>query len=168
MPLGACFKIALVYDEPFWRADGLSGQSFSPGSPANLTIDSCTDTGTPGVLTVITEGPVARQIGKLTADERKKAVLDAVAERFGDKALSPVEYLEQNWAVERYSGGAMISHTPPGVLTEFGPALREPCGRIHWAGTETSAKMYGFIDGAVRSGERVATEVMQHEAMTVA
>jgi monoamine oxidase len=168
MPLGACFKIALVYDEPFWRAEGLSGQSFAPGSPANLTIDSCTDTGTPGVLTVITEGPVARQIGKLSAEERRKVVLDAVAERFGDKALSPVDYLEQNWAIERYSGGAMISHTPPGVLTEFGPALREPCGRIHWAGTETSAKMYGFIDGAVRSGERAAAEVIQREAMTVA
>jgi monoamine oxidase len=62
----------------------------------------------------------------------------------------------------------MIGHTPPGVLTEFGPALREPCGRIHSAGTETSAKMYGFIDGAVRSGERAATEVIQREAMTVA
>jgi monoamine oxidase len=168
MPLGAVFKIALVYDEPFWRADGLSGQSFAPGSPANLTIDSCTDTGNPGVLTVITEGPVARQIGRLTADERKKAVLDAVAERFGDKARSPVDYLEQNWAVERYSGGGMIAHSPPGVLTEFGPALREPCGRIHWAGTESSAVMYGFIDGAVRSGERAATEVMEREAMTVA
>ena len=57
---------------------------------------------------------------------------------------------------------------PPGVLTEFGPALREPCGRIHWAGTETSAKMYGFIDGAVRSGERAAAEVIQREAMTMA
>jgi monoamine oxidase len=168
MPLGAVFKIALVYDEPFWRADGLSGQSFAPGSLANLTIDSCTDTGTPGVLTVITEGPVARRMGELTAGERKNAVLDAVAERFGDKARSPVDYLEQNWAVERYSGGGMIAHTPPGVLTEFGPALREPCGRIHWAGTESSAVMYGFIDGAVRSGERAATEVMEREAMTVA
>jgi monoamine oxidase len=168
MPLGAVFKIALVYDEPFWRADGLSGQSFAPGSPANLTIDSCTDTGNPGVLTVITEGPVARRIGELSAGERKKAVLDAVGERFGDKARSPVDYLEQNWAVERYSGGGMICHAPPGVLTEFGTALREPCGRIHWAGTETSAVMYGFIDGAVRSGERAATEVMEREAMTVA
>jgi monoamine oxidase len=168
MPLGAVFKIALVYDEPFWRADGLSGQSFAPGSLANLTIDSCTDTGTPGVLTVITEGPVARRMGELTAGERKNEVLDAVAERFGDKARSPVDYLEQNWAVERYSGGGMIAHTPPGVLTEFGPALREPCGRIHWAGTESSAVMYGFIDGAVRSGERAATEVMEREAMTVA
>jgi monoamine oxidase len=168
MPLGAVFKIALIYDEPFWRADGLSGQSFAPGSMANLTIDSCTDAGRPGVLTVITEGPVARQMTKLPDDERKKAVLAAVAERFGDKALTPVEYVEQNWSVERYSGGGMIAHTPPGVLTEFGPALREPCGRIHWAGTETSAVMYGFIDGAVRSGERAAAEVMEREAMTVA
>lgn len=167
MPLGAVFKIALVYDEPFWRADGLSGQSFAPGSPANLTIDSCTDTGRPGVLTVITEGPVARRIGQLTDAERRKAVLDAVAERFGDKAQSPVDYVEQNWTVERYSGGGMISHAPTGVLTEFGPALREPCGRIHWAGTESSAVMYGFIDGAVRSGERAAAEVMAREAVPV-
>lgn len=65
------------------------------------------------------------------------------------------------------SGGGMIAHTPPGVLTEFGPALREPCGRIHWAGTETSAVMYGFIDGAVRSGERAAAEVIEHEATAV-
>ncbi|OBF28906.1 monoamine oxidase [Mycobacterium sp. ACS1612] len=168
MPSGAVYKIALIYDEPFWRADGLSGQSFAPGSMANLTIDSCTDTATPGVLTVITEGPVARRMTKLPDGERRQAVLAAVAERFGDKARMPVEYVEHNWSVERYSGGGMISHTPPGVLTEFGPALREPCGRIHWAGTETSAAMYGFIDGAVRSGERAAAEVMAREAMTVA
>lgn len=167
MPGGAVYKIALVYDEPFWRADGMSGQSFAPGSMAQVTIDSCTDTGKPGVLTAIAEGSIARQMTKLSADERKRAVLDAVAKRFGDKALSPLEYVEQNWTVERYSGGGMIAHTPPGVLTQFGPALREPCGRIHWAGTETSAVMYGFIDGAVRSGERAAGEVMQLDAVAV-
>ncbi|MDG4663762.1 flavin monoamine oxidase family protein [Mycobacterium sp. 236(2023)] len=168
MPSGAVFKIALIYNEPFWRADGLSGQSFAPGSAANLTIDSCTDTGTPGILTVITEGPEARDLCKLSEADRRRAVLSAVAERFGDKALDPVDYLEQNWTVERYSGGGMISHTPPGVLTEFGPALRDPCGRIHWAGTESSALMYGFIDGAVRSGERAAIEVVEHEAFAQA
>jgi monoamine oxidase len=168
MPLGAVIKIALVYDEPFWRADGLSGQSFAPGSPANLTIDSCTDTGRPGVLTVITEGPVARRVTRLGAYARRLLVLDAVAERFGDKARSPVDYVEQDWSVERYSGGGMISHAPPGVLTEFGPALREPCGRIHWAGTESSPVMCGFIDGAIRSGERAAREVMERERAGVA
>lgn len=160
MPLGAVFKIALIYDEPFWRTAGLSGQSFAPGSPANLTIDSCTDSGRPGILTVITEGPVARAIGRLTAAERRAAVLDSVAQRFGSTALSPAEYLEHDWSAEPYSGGGMISHAPPGVLTEFGHVLRAPCGRIHWAGTETSSVMYGFIDGAVRSGERAAAEVL--------
>jgi monoamine oxidase len=61
----------------------------------------------------------------------------------------------------------MLSHAPPGVLTEFGPALREPCGRIHWAGTESSHVMCGWVDGAVRSGERAATEVMQRERVAV-
>ena len=163
MPLGAVFKIALVYDEPFWRADGLSGQSFGANGAVGLTIDSCTDTASPGMLTVITEGPEARKLSKLTDDERKKAVMDGVVERFGEKARSPIDYVEQNWSVERYSGGGMIAHAPPGVLTEFGPSLREPCGRIHWAGTETSPVMYGFIDGAVRSGERAAAEVMEHD-----
>jgi len=169
MPSGAVYKIALVYDEPWWRADGLSGQSFAPGSMANLTIDASTDKPSPAILCVITEGPVARKMTKLSEEERRKGVIDAVVERFGEKARNVADYVEQNWTIERYSGGGMIAHAPPGVLTEFGPSLREPCGRIHWAGTESSAIMYGFIDGAIRSGERAAVEVMEHDkAMTVA
>lgn len=165
MPLGAVIKIGLVYDEPFWRDAGLSGQSFEPGSPATLTIDSCTDSVPPGILTVITEGPVARRLSRMDPADRRSAVIDAVASRFGAPARSFVEYLEQDWSIERYSGGGMISHAPPGVLTEFGHALREPCGRVHWAGTESSAIMHGWIDGAVRSGERAAAEVMNCEGM---
>ena len=61
MPSGAVYKISVVYDTAFWRADGLCGQSAAPGSPATLTIDACTDTGTPGIMCVITEGPAARK-----------------------------------------------------------------------------------------------------------
>ena len=57
----------------------------------------------------------------------------------------------------------MISHAPTGVLTEFGYALREPCGRIHWAGTESSAVMCGWVDGAIRSREHAAEEVLARE-----
>jgi monoamine oxidase len=35
-------------------------------------------------------------------------------------------------------------------------------GRIHWAGTETSEVFMGYMDGAVRSGERAAREVRAH------
>ncbi|ORB82999.1 monoamine oxidase [Mycobacterium kansasii] len=168
MPSGAVVKISTVYDEPFWRRDGLSGQSAAPGSLATVTIDGCPDTGTPGVLVVVIEGPTARQYERLDEAGRRQAVLDALVERFGAKAGKPVDYIEQNWSREPYSGGGMISHAPPGVLTQFGHALRRPCGRIHWAGTETSATMCGWIDGAIRSGERAASEVMMTETLTVA
>jgi monoamine oxidase len=168
MPSGAIYKINIVYDEPFWRADGLSGQSAAPGTPAPVTIDSCTDTGSPGVLCVIIEGPPARQMTTMAEDERRGLILSELAGRFGAKARSPIDFIEQNWTIERYSGGGMISHAPPGVLTEFGPALREPCGRIHWAGTESSAVMCGWVDGAVRSGERAAAEAMADERLAVA
>jgi monoamine oxidase len=91
-----------------------------------------------------------------------------LVDRFGSKAGAPVGYHEQNWCIERYSGGGMISHAPTGVLTQFGRALRESCGLIHWAGTEISAVMCGWVDGAVRSGERAATEVLALETATVA
>ncbi|OMB92543.1 monoamine oxidase [Mycobacterium sp. NS-7484] len=168
MPSGAVFKTSVVYDTAFWRADGLCGQSAAPGSPATLTIDACTDTGVPGIMCVITEGPVARRLGLLDAAQRKATVIGELVNRFGTKAASPVSYHEQDWTLERYSGGGMISHAPPGVLTEFGHALRVPCGRIHWAGSESSAVMCGWIDGAVRSGERAAAEVMAADSVVAA
>jgi monoamine oxidase len=163
MPSGAVIKISAIYDEPFWRADGLSGQSAAPGSAATLTIDACTDSGNPGIMCVITEGPAARRLTELEAAERKAVVIGELVDRFGSKARSPVGYHEQNWTTDRYSGGGMISHAPTGVLTEFGYAMREPCGRIHWAGTESSAVMCGWVDGAIRSGERAAEEVLARE-----
>jgi monoamine oxidase len=160
MPSGAVIKTSVIYDEPFWRADGLSGQSAAPGTPATLTIDACTDTGNPGIMCAITEGPAARRLTDLGESERKALIIGELVSRFGQKASAPVEYHEQNWTLERYSGGGMISHTPTGVLTEYGRALRAPCGRVHWAGTESSAVMCGWIDGAIRSGERAAAEVV--------
>ncbi|MGB9306826.1 MAG: FAD-dependent oxidoreductase [Mycobacterium sp.] len=164
MPGGAILKTSIFYDEPFWRADGLSGQSAAPGTPATLTIDACTDTAVPGIMCVITEGGAARELTRLGEADRKAAVIGELVDRFGEKASAPVEYHEQNWTIERYSGGGMISHTSTGVLTEYGPALRAPCGRIHWAGTESSAIMCGWVDGAIRSGERAASEVMAAES----
>jgi len=130
----AIVKISVVCDQPFWRADGLSGQTASPGSLATLTIDACTDTGTPRVMCVITEGPAARRLGRLAPADRQAAVVGELVDRFGDRAGSPAGYHEQERTVERYSGGGMISHAPTGVLTEFGYTLCEPCGRIRRPG----------------------------------
>jgi monoamine oxidase len=167
IPSGAVIKTSIFYDEPFWRADGLSGQSAAPGTPATLTIDACTNTADPGIMCAITEGPAARRLTQLDEAERKAVVIGELVDRFGDKAKAPLEYHEQNWTLDRYSGGGMIGHAPTGVLTEYGYTLRPPCGRVHWAGTESSAIMCGWIDGAVRSGERAAAELLAAETAAV-
>ena len=53
-----------------------------------------------------------------------------------------------------------MAHWAPGMISQFGAALRKPVGRIHWAGTETATVSHGTIDGAIRSGERAALEIV--------
>ena len=153
-------KTLVVYDEPFWRSDGFSGQSAQPNSAAEVTIDASPSSGTPGVIASFTFGPVAERVGALDEKERRRAVLDALAYRFGPRAAWPSEFIETAWRTEEWTRGCSMAHLPPGILTRYGPLIRQPLGRIHWAGTETSTVSHGAIDGAVRSGERAASEIL--------
>ena len=87
-------------------------------------------------------------------------MLQDLAGLFGEQALRPKDYVEKNWADEEWTRGCPVAYMPPGVLSDFGTAIREPVGRIHWAGTETATFWNGYMDGAVSSGERVAKEVV--------
>jgi monoamine oxidase len=112
------------------------------------------------VLTAYIWGPPARHHAAVPDAERRKVFLDGLVKRFGPKAAVPTHYQEVDWAAQRWTRGDMCSHYAPGVLTGFGRALRQPCGRIHWAGTETATLWAGSIEGAIRSGERAADEAM--------
>jgi len=154
-------KTLIVYDSAFWRDDGFSGQSAEPGSAAEVTLDASPPSGVPGVLASFTFGPVATRVDAMVPGDRRKAVLDALARRFGPRAASPAEFVETAWWSEEWSRGCSMAHMPPGVLTRYGTLLREPMGRVHWAGTETAGISHGAIDGAVRSGVRAAREITQ-------
>ena len=163
MPLGTIWKIAVVYDTPWWREDGLTGQSLDVESALPLTLDGCAATTPPGILNAFAMGPSARRLTALTRPERRAAAIAALTTRFGSRAGDAREYLEQDWTTEPWIGGGMFSRLGPGILTEFGHVLRAPVGRVHWAGTETATVTHGGIDGAIRSGERVAREVVAAE-----
>lgn len=160
MPVGSVLKVVTMYDEPFWRADGLTGQSFAADEPVGATFDGGTDTGKPGLLISFVFGPNARELGRLTQEERQRTIVETLAKRFGPRAGSPSLYHEIEWSDELWTQGGIFAHFPPGVLTSFGSVLREPVGRIHWAGTETSSAFHGSINGAIESGERAAREVL--------
>jgi monoamine oxidase len=153
-------KTLVVYDEPFWRAAGFSGQTSEPGSASEVTLDASPVSGSPGVIASFTFGPVAERVDALDPAVRRQAVLDALTARLGPRAATPVEYIETAWWQEPWTRGCSMAHFPPGLLTRYGSLLEEPFGRVHWAGTETSKTSHGSIDGAVRSGERAASEIL--------
>lgn len=157
---GAVIRVHTVHPEPFWRGQQLSGQTLAPQSPVAVTIDQTPHSGRPGVLSSYAFGPSALHLGRLDAGQRRELWLAALAERFGPQALTPTDYLETDWSAEPWSLGGMMAHFAPGVLTTYGSALRRPVGRIHWAGTESATLMHGLMEGAVRSGERAAHEVL--------
>jgi len=161
MPHGTLAKAEAVYDRPFWRDAGLSGQAVSDTGPVRTTFDNSPPDGRPGVLFGFVGGSDARHWMRRSASARRAAVLDALATFFGERARHPRSYVEDNAATdEPWIRGCPTVNLPPGVLSDFGPAIRAPVGRVHWAGSETSTFWAGYMDGAVRSGERVAREVL--------
>jgi monoamine oxidase len=153
-------KTLIVYDEPFWRDAGFSGQTAGAGTAAEVTLDASPAPGAPGVIASFTFGPVAERTDKLDPDVRRKAVLDELVARFGPRAASPSDYVETAWKQEEWTRGCTMAHFAPGILTRYGMLLREPFDRVHWAGTETATVSHGAMDGAVRSGERAAVEIL--------
>lgn len=114
-------------------------------------------------ITCFMVGEPARRWGELPRAERDKAVLDQIEKGFGKfaKVEQPLEIMEQEWMKEQWSQGCPCPVMPPGVMTELGNALRSSVGRLHFVGTETAYEWKGYMDGAVRSGERGANEVLQ-------
>jgi monoamine oxidase len=153
-------KTLIVYDEAFWRGDGFSGQTAEPNSVAEVTLDASPLSGTPGIIASFNFGAVAKRVDALDPAARRQAVIDKLTARLGPRAASPTDYVETAWWEEEWTRGCSMAHFTPGTLTRYGHLLREPWGRVHWAGTETATVSHGAMDGAVRSGERAASEIL--------
>lgn len=160
MRMGALTKCFAIYDEPFWRADGLTGEALSDRSPAGLTFDVSPVDGSCGVLLGFVGGDDARAHAARSEADGRAAVLDGFARIYGPRALEPEGWAQRAWAAERWSGGGPVAIAPPGALTAGGAALREPAGRVLWAGTETADRWGGYIEGAVGAGERAAAQAL--------
>jgi len=160
LPQGNLTKVAAVYDRPFWRDAGLTGTAVSTDGFVNATFDDTPPGGSPGVIFGFVGGDNSRAFNQLPEPARREAVLSQFVQFFGAPAANAIGYLESNWASERWSRGCPVGIPGPGLLTGLGPALRKPVGKIHWAGSETSTYWNGYMDGAVRSGERAAAEVL--------
>ena len=157
--MGSVIKYVAAYERPFWREAGFSGEVVSD---TGITVTTFDDT--------LARRPArrpwsrsatarpARDWSGRTPEERRAAVLAEFVRFFGPQAAKPVDFVEKNWNDDPWSRGCYVGVAGPGTLTAFGEALRTPCGRIHWSGTETATEWMGYLDGAIQSGGRAAAE----------
>lgn len=157
---GTLTKVAAVYDRPFWRDAGLNGTAVATGGPVSATFDDSPQDGSLGVIFGFVGGDWARTYNAMSPASRRQAVLNQFSTFFGPEAATPRDYFETSWSSEQWTRGCPVGILAPGVLLAYGSRIRAPVGRLHWAGTETANYWNGYMDGAVRSGERAASEVL--------
>ncbi|XP_041114988.1 amine oxidase [flavin-containing] [Polyodon spathula] len=163
VPTGSVIKCMVYYREAFWRKKGYCGSMLieDEEAPIGLTLDDTKPDGSiPAIMGFILASK-ARTLASLTKEERLSRICEIYSRVLGsEEALHPVHYEEKNWCEEEYSGGCYTAYFPPGIMTQYGKVLRQPVGKLYFAGTETSTEWSGYMEGAVQAGERAAREIL--------
>ncbi len=157
--MGAISKFSAVYARPFWRDKGLSGQVYGNGRPIDVTFESYAEG--KHILMGFISADAMRRLDHAPESQLVAECIKNFVDYFGPEARDVLDYGIFKWDLEPWSRGGPVAVSSPGTLTTHGPALRAPVGPIHWAGTETAAYWTGYMDGAVRSGQRAAREVLR-------
>eukprot|EP01041_Mallomonas_annulata_P008272 gene8272-17021_t len=165
--MGKCVKIIVAYAAPFWEENnpipvvqrvGIN----DIGYIHNLYLGAIGKY--PALIGLIT-GSAATTYSALSPEQRKKAIFTQFSIMYHcdiSVVSQPLEFSETDWCADSYSAGCFAGIFPPGVLSTYGPDMRSITrGVLHWAGTETAAVYYGYMEGAVLSGERTAIEILQ-------
>lgn len=163
-PMGTVMKCILYYQTTFWKNKGFCGSMIIEGGddhPMFFILDDTKPDGShPALIGFILADKLRRMVNK-TPQERRDILSKSVSTATGcPEALNPVHYEEKNWMEEQYSGGCYTAMHPPGFLTRYGRVLRQPVGRMYFAGTETATHWSGYMEGAIQAGERAAREIL--------
>lgn len=161
VPMGTVIKLHVVFERPWWRARGLSGQVLSDGAGPQVVYDNSVPGSALGVLLAFLEGDEALAWADRGPDARADMLTARLRALFGGDVPAPIAVVERDWTAERFTGGCYGGVLPPGVWTRFGPQLREPFGHVHFAAAELATTWAGYMEGAVRSGETAADAILR-------
>jgi len=160
--MGTIIKTNMFFEKPFWREKQLNGQIISTHhGPVIYSMDDTKPDGSFPSIMGFCLSTHAREWANSTREERRAAITEQYVKAFGPEASNSVAYVEKDWNKEEFSGGCYVATTDFGVLAEFGEEVRKQFDRIHFAGTEAALAWPGYMDGAVESGQRAASEILR-------
>jgi monoamine oxidase len=158
MEMGSVIKCFAIYDTPFWR-DRPANRVDPDELLFDDTIDASSPDGSQPALVAFIGGDDAITWSDKPFEIRRRAVLSDLALVFGEDALYPRDYFDHDWLTEPFIGGGYQCYAPPGAMLGGFEELRRPLGRLHFAGTETAVRYYGYVEGAIEAGRRAAREI---------
>ena len=158
--LGLVIKVHAVYSSPFWREDGLSGTCFGADALVQEVYDNTNYEDPRGTLVGFVSDEKADAMFELSAEDRRRAILESIAGFLGPKALEPEVYYESDWGSEEWTRGAYAASYDLGGLHRYGKDQHAPVGPIYWASSDLAAEGYQHVDGAIRMGRQVAARIV--------
>jgi monoamine oxidase len=159
-------KLTLQFVRKTWRLDGYDGYVESDRIPGDTWDTTVNQRGAEGILVVYTGGrrgasyPTTRAHGAAPADVARETVarLAAVYPHL-ERDFTGRAYLDA-WVHDPWSRGSYAAFLA-GQYTRFPAVVRAGReGAVHFAGEHTDTDQQGYIDGAVRTGERAARELL--------
>ena len=160
LSMGFVIKVHAVYETPFWREKGLSGTAFSPYELSHEAYDNTNHGDERGTLVGFVSDLHADGVFELSAEERKERILTSLSHYYGPEAMNPVVYFESDWGSEEWTRGAYAASFDLGGLSRYGKYLRENVGPLHFACSDLAGAGYQHVDGAIRMGRLVASQVI--------
>ena len=161
---GNVIKAHIIYDKPWWREKGLSGQASSDNGAVRVTFDTTDEGHGVGVIMGFFTGSEADTLCNRSVTLRDRIFTKALSAMLGEEAKQQHDYIDLPWGKEKYSEGCHGAHFSPGIWTADGVQLAEPVGPIHFAGCEYAEKFNGYMEGAVRSAlgevEKIDSELV--------
>ncbi|MDX8355342.1 NAD(P)/FAD-dependent oxidoreductase [Cognatiyoonia sp. IB215182] len=156
---GDMIKTTLTYDRPFWRAEGLSG-AVTFAAPLGLEVlDTSYHANDRYQLTAFLGGPEARRRARLCKGEREDLLISDVSKALGKATSRPVQVNEAVWVDDRWSGGGYNAYIKNGHPHDAAQQLAQWPGPVRFAGAELDDTFAGYVEGALRSGRRVARDI---------
>ena len=149
-------KFFAVYEDPFWRRAGLSGDAFSRHGPLAEIHDASAQAGTPAALFGFLG--VSASVRESNRDAIIDAALEQLVRIFGAPARNPVKTYLQDWAQDPFTA-TVQDQTPPMHHPDYGmPSALASIwdGKLQMCSTEVAPEMGGFLEGALAVAEKTA------------
>ncbi|MEP0962852.1 MAG: FAD-dependent oxidoreductase [Roseobacter sp.] len=150
--MAAQAKAVAVYDTPFWRANGVSGDAQSRHGPMVEIHDASAAQGGPYALFGFLGVPPQARLDQQALQQQ---IMSQLVRLFGPEAREPVTLFVKDWARDPQTA-TKADQTPIYAYPSYGlpPSMVGHWGgQLHFSGTEVAPEFGGYLEGALEAAE---------------